>query len=172
MRRGPPYLKVLKPVKRPESLIGEALRERGLTLALAESCTGGLISAKITDVPGSSDYFLGSVVAYANSAKEAVLGTRAATLKRHGAVSAETAREMALGARKRLGADISAAITGIAGPGGGAEDKPVGLVFIAVSKGTKTVVERFVFKGPRKSVRRQAAEAALRMLAAALGISA
>lgn len=155
-------------MKKKERLIGETLREKGLKLALAESCTGGLLSSIITDVSGSSDYFLGSVVAYANSLKRSELGVRADTLKKYGAVSAQAAKEMALGARKGLGADISAAITGIAGPGGGTVEKPVGLVFIAVSRGRTTEVKRFVFKGPRKSVKRQSAEAALSMIEKAL----
>lgn len=157
-------------MKKTERLIGETLREKGLKLALAESCTGGLLSSTITDIAGSSDYFLGSIVAYHDGVKESVLGVKANTLEKYGAVSAQTAKEMALGARKRLNAGLSAAITGIAGPGGGTKEKPVGLVFIAVSKGKKTVVERFVFKGARKAVKRQSAEAALSMLAKALGV--
>lgn len=157
-------------MKRPERLIGDVLREKGLTLALAESCTGGLLSSIITDVAGSSDYFSGSVVAYANSVKETGLGVKAATLKKYGAVSAQTAEEMALGAKKRLGADISAAITGIAGPGGGTKEKPVGLVFIAVSRGRTTEAKRFIFKGARKSIKKQSAQAALSMIAKALGM--
>lgn len=144
------------------------MREKGLKLALAESCTGGLLSSVITDVAGSSDYFLGSVVSYANSVKEAELGVKAKTLQRYGAVSAEIAKEMAVGAKKQLKADISAAITGIAGPGGGTPEKPVGLVFIAVARGRVSVVEKFLFKGTRKSIRKQAAEAALLMLVKAL----
>lgn len=157
-------------MKKTELLIGESLREKGLKLALAESCTGGLLSSRITDVPGSSEYFLGSIVAYANGVKVSGLGVRAATLGRYGAVSKETAAEMARGVKKALGAGFSAAITGIAGPGGGTPEKPVGLVFIAVSKGRTTEVKRFVFKGGRKSIKKQSAEAALSMLAEALGI--
>lgn len=155
-------------MKKPERLIGDVLRERGLKLALAESCTGGLLSSLMTDIPGSSDYFLGSVVAYANDAKTALLGVKASTLRKHGAVSARAAKELALGARKALGADISAAITGIAGPGGGTSEKPVGLVFIAVSKGRTTAVRRFEFRGARRSIKKQSAGAALSMLAEAL----
>jgi PncC family amidohydrolase len=157
-------------LKKTELLIGESLRERGLTLALAESCTGGLLSSRITDVPRSSEYFLGSIVAYANGVKVSGLGVRASTLKRYGAVSKETASEMARGVKKSLGAGLTAAITGIAGPGGGTPEKPVGLVFIAVSKGRTTEVKRFVFKGGRKSIKKQSAEAALSMLAEALGL--
>lgn len=157
-------------MKKTERLIGEQLEGRGLTLALAESCTGGLVSSRITDVPGSSGYFLGSVVAYSNAVKESALGVRPATLRKYGAVSAETAREMARGARRALGASLSAAITGIAGPGGGTAEKPVGLVFIAVSAGRTAEARRFVFKGNRKSIKKQSAEAALSMIAEALGI--
>ncbi|CAG1017225.1 nicotinamide-nucleotide amidase [Burkholderiaceae bacterium] len=141
-----------------------------MTLALAESCTGGLLSSRITDVPGSSEYFLGSIVAYANGVKVSGLGVRAATLRRYGAVSKETAAEMARGVKNRLGAGLTAGITGIAGPGGGTPEKPVGLVYIAVSKGRTTIVKRFVFKGGRKSIKKQSTEAALLMLAEALGI--
>jgi len=154
--------------KKLSRLIGEALAEKGLKLALAESCTGGLLSSALTDVPGSSAYFLGSVVAYANEVKASVLGVRPSTLEKHGAVSKETAREMAEGARRRFNSGLSASITGIAGPGGGTAKKPVGLVFIAVSKGSKTTVRRFVFEGARKQVKKQAVEAALVMLSGAL----
>lgn len=157
-------------MKRTERLIGEYLKGRGLTLALAESCTGGLLSSAVTDVPGSSGYFLGSVVAYSNEVKESALGVKAATIRKHGAVSRETAVEMARGVRKALGADISAAITGIAGPGGGSPEKPVGLVYIAVSKGRSSEARRFVFKGGRKSIKKQSARAALSFLAEALGL--
>lgn len=155
-------------MKKLSRLIGGTLLESGLTLALAESCTGGLLSSVMTDTPGSSGHFLGSVVAYANEVKTSELGVRAATLKKHGAVSKETAREMAEGIRRKFNADLSASITGIAGPGGGSARKPVGLVFIAVSKGKKTTVRKFLFKGARKAVKKQAVEAALVMLAGAL----
>lgn len=157
-------------MKKLERLIGESLREKGLKLALAESCTGGLASSMITDVAGSSEYFLGSVVAYANNVKQTELGVKSGTLKKYGAVSKETALEMARGVKKRLQADISAAITGIAGPGGGTKEKPVGLVFIAVLRGRTTVVQKFVFKGGRKSIKKQSGQAALLMLAEALGL--
>ena len=157
-------------MKKLSRLIGGALLEKGLKLALAESCTGGLLSSVITDTPGSSEYFQGSVVAYANEVKVSELGVKAATLKKHGAVSKETAREMAQGVRKAFHAGISASITGIAGPGGATARKPVGLVFIAVSNGGKTVVRKFLFKGGRTSIKRQSAEAALLMIAEALRI--
>ena len=109
------------------------MAERGLTVAVAESCTGGLIAHRLTNVPGSSAYFLGGVVAYANEVKEGVLGVRSETLRRHGAVSQETALEMARGVRRLLGADIALSATGIAGPTGGTPEKPVGLVYVALA---------------------------------------
>ncbi|HEY0037559.1 MAG TPA: competence/damage-inducible protein A [Longimicrobium sp.] len=116
-----------------EETVGRLLRERGLTLGVAESCTGGLIGHRITDVPGSSAYFLLGVTTYSNEAKERVLGVRAATLEEHGAVSTQTAEEMAEGVRRLAGAGLGLATTGIAGPGGGTPDKPVGTVCIAVA---------------------------------------
>src|SRR5262249_10219131 len=111
-----------------EGVVGALLRASGQTLALAEACTGGLLAARLTEIAGSSDYFLGSAVTYANSAKAELVGVDPATLERFGAVSEETAREMALGARRRFGATIGIAVTGIAGPGGGSPEKPVGTV--------------------------------------------
>ena len=155
--------------------VGQALRERGWTLAAAESCTGGGLSAMITDEPGSSDYFLGGVVAYANAVKESLLGVPADTLAEHGAVSDPVARQMALGIRARLGADVGVGITGIAGPGGGSDDKPVGTVHIAVAAGAATEATRFaeaqlrrVFRGTRQMVRRIASFIALAMILAQL----
>ncbi|HEX8672968.1 MAG TPA: competence/damage-inducible protein A [Longimicrobium sp.] len=116
-----------------EETVGKLLKERGLTLAVAESCTGGLIGHRITDVPGSSAYFLLGVATYSNEAKERVLGVRADTLHEHGAVSTQTAEEMAEGVRRLAGADLGVSTTGIAGPGGGTEEKPVGTVCIAVA---------------------------------------
>ena len=129
--------------------LGSLLRERGLTLALAESCTGGLIGSLITDVPGSSDYFLGSAVTYAYGAKEQLLGVRHDTLTVHGAVSPETAAEMAQGARRLFGADLSASVTGIAGPGGGLPGKPVGLVQIHLSAPDAEIGESHVWHSDR-----------------------
>ncbi len=141
---------------------------QGLTLATAESCTGGLVGAMITDVAGSLAYYLGGVVAYANEAKVKLLGVKPETLRRYGAVSAQTAIEMAKGVRRCLGADIGVATTGIAGPTGGSRKKPVGLVFIAVATGRKlgnrVVVRECRFQGGRKSNRTQAALAALEMV--------
>jgi nicotinamide-nucleotide amidase len=126
-----------------EEAMGELLRERGLTLAVAESCTGGLIGHRITDVPGSSGYFLGGLVAYADSAKLGLLGVSAATLEAHGAVSRETAEEMATGARAAFGSDLGLATTGIAGPGGGTSAKPVGTVCVALAWETGTWSRRY-----------------------------
>jgi PncC family amidohydrolase len=147
-----------------ESQIGEILRRRKLTLATAESCTAGLIAHRITNVPGSSDYFLGGVVAYANKTKMRLLGVSQEVLDRDGAVSEETAREMALGARRALVADIGVSVTGIAGPGGGTEEKPVGLTYVGVSGSMGTRVERHVWDGDRAANKAQSATAALRLL--------
>jgi len=144
--------------------LGRLLSTRGLTLALAESCTGGLIGSLITDVAGSSDYFLGSAVTYANSAKQNLLGVRHETLLAHGAVSAETAAEMAQGARRIFGADIAASVTGIAGPGGGTSGKPVGLVHIHLSAADEEIGERYVWNADRMRNKLLSAEAVLRLV--------
>lgn len=147
-----------------EEVVGKMLTEKKLTLALGESCTGGLVGHWITNVPGSSEYFLGGVIAYAYDAKERLLDVRHNTLYEHGAVSAETAIEMARGARKALGADIGCSVTGIAGPGGGLPGKPVGLVYIALSARDFERIERFVWDGDRDGNKVKSAEAALAML--------
>jgi nicotinamide-nucleotide amidase len=116
-----------------ETQIGRLLQERGLKLVLAESCTGGLLGSRITDVPGSSEYFLGGAISYSNQLKQSILGVKAQTLEAHGAVSEETVREMANGARLKFHTDYAIAITGIAGPVGGTSDKPVGTVWMAVA---------------------------------------
>lgn len=126
---------------------------RHKTMCCAESCTGGLIGAAMTDMAGSSEYFLGSAVTYSNEAKMKLLGVREQTLADHGAVSEETASEMALGAAAMFGADYSVAVTGIAGPGGETPTKPVGLVYIAVSDGSRVVVTKNNFEGGRQQVR-------------------
>ncbi|MCL2104205.1 MAG: CinA family protein [Kiritimatiellaeota bacterium] len=142
------------------ALIG-TLREHGLTLALAESCTGGMVAMRVTSVPGASDVFLGGVVCYANAVKRDMLGVPQEMLDQHGAVSAPCAKAMAEGVRERLGADIAVSVTGIAGPGGGTPQKPVGLVFIGVSTPSGTRVDRHLFLGDRPSIRQHAADAAL-----------
>ncbi|MCS7217019.1 MAG: nicotinamide-nucleotide amidohydrolase family protein [Candidatus Bipolaricaulota bacterium] len=144
--------------------VGRLLRERGLTLAVAESCTGGLLGMRLTEVPGSSAYFRGGVVAYANAVKEGVLGVPAEVLARHGAVSAACARAMAEGVRRLLQADLALAITGIAGPSGGTPEKPVGLVYVALAHPHGVEVERHEFRGSRQGVRWSASEAALSLL--------
>lgn len=143
-----------------EECIGRLLQGTGMTISTAESCTGGMIASLLTSVPGSSEYFLGSVVSYANSVKNAVLGVSESIIAGHGAVSGECVAEMAQGVRKLTGSDFSIATSGIAGPGGGSTDKPVGLVWIGVSsqKGTETF--RMQFKGDRKrNIERFAANA-------------
>jgi nicotinamide-nucleotide amidase len=116
-----------------EDVVGRLLREHKRTLAVAESCSGGLVGNRITNVPGSSSYFVGGVIAYSNELKQRLLGVQQSTLTSHGAVSEETAREMALGARRATGADLGIATTGIAGPDGGTAEKPVGTVVIALA---------------------------------------
>ncbi|MGE5414824.1 MAG: competence/damage-inducible protein A [Syntrophomonadaceae bacterium] len=146
-------------------VVGRRLKERGWTVALAESCTGGMIASMLTDVPGSSDYFLGSVVSYANAAKEGFLGVDPETIRRHGAVSPETARAMAGGALERFGADVAVSVTGIAGPDGGSPEKPVGTVhFGLVARDGATVLKKRLFGGDRSVVRRAAAVQALELL--------
>jgi nicotinamide-nucleotide amidase len=140
------------------------LLERGQTLCTAESCTGGLVSAAITAVPGASAVFLGGAAAYAYSAKERILGVRADLLQTHGAVSEVVAREMATGARAAFGADYAVSITGIAGPGGGMPGKPVGLVWIAAEGPDGAIARSFVFPGDRDAVRAASVEAAFELL--------
>lgn len=148
-----------------ESVIGDLLRRLGQTLALAESCTGGTLAGRVTDVGGSSDYFLGAAVTYANEAKVDLVGVSASTIERFGAVSEETAREMALGARRRFGATIGMAVTGIAGPGGGTPEKPVGTVHIALDSADGTRLHRrHALPGDRGMIRRFTTALALAML--------
>jgi PncC family amidohydrolase len=147
-----------------EVLVGELLVQHGLTLAVAESCTGGLVSHRITNIPGSSDYFLGGVTAYANQAKVSLLGVSVETLELHGAVSAETVLQMARGVQLALGADIGISTSGIAGPTGGTPEKPVGTVWIGFSSPDGEEARHFVFQGDRLRVKEQAAEAALQLL--------
>lgn len=142
----------------------DRLVAQGQTLATAESCTGGMIAARLTDRAGSSAYFLGGVVVYSNALKTALLGVPEALLARHGAVSAEVAGAMVRGARRNLGADWAVAVTGVAGPGA-SEAKPAGLVYLAVAGPHRVlVVERQDFSGGRAAVRRQTVERALELL--------
>jgi nicotinamide-nucleotide amidase len=151
-------------------VLGAALRAHGATLSTAESCTGGMIGELLTAVPGSSEYYLGGVIAYANEVKIAALGVQPATLLAHGAVSQQTVEEMARGARQRLGSTYAVAVSGVAGPGGGTPEKPVGTVHVAVAgPDDKTVLSRKIFwPGEREQVRRIAAFAALNLVHKAL----
>ena len=146
-----------------EEVLGYLLTMSGKTVAVAESCTGGRVGWRITRVAGSSAYFLGGVIAYSNALKVSLLGVRDATLSAYGAVSEETAREMALGVRSRAGSDYGLAVTGIAGPDGGTPEKPVGLVYVAVA-GSEVRIRRLRFLGGRDAVREHAAQAALELL--------
>ena len=137
---------------------------RGLTVATAESCTGGLVAHLITEVPGSSAYLRGGIVAYADDVKRSQLGVSAEVLAAHGAVSAQTAIAMADGVRQRFGTDLGVGITGVAGPDGGSEAKPVGLAYVAVTGLGDTDVRRFLWSGNRTENKRASAEAALEML--------
>jgi nicotinamide-nucleotide amidase len=142
--------------------VGDACRARSTTIGAAESCTGGLVAHWITEVPGSSAYFLGGVVTYSNGLKQALIDVPADVLDAHGAVSAQVARAMAVGARARLGVDLAVAVTGVAGPDGGTPDKPVGLTYVAVADGDGEAVRRFQWAGDRSANKRSSAEAALR----------
>lgn len=144
-----------------EVTLGKLLTEKRMTLALAESCTGGLITHRLTNVPGSSAYVIASVIAYAYEAKVAALGVSWDTLNRFGAVSEETVREMARGARERFGATIGLGVTGIAGPGGGTADKPVGLTYFGLASAEVVLIERHIWKGNRIEVKEQSAQSAL-----------
>jgi nicotinamide-nucleotide amidase len=147
-----------------EIIVGELLRKRGLRLAVAESCTGGLIGHRITNVPGASTYYMGSVTAYAYEAKVRLLGVRWSTLEKYGAVSKETALEMAAGVRRALAADVGVSVTGIAGPGGGTPEKPVGLTWIGLSATGNDEAWEYIWNGDRLRVKEQSAEQALQLL--------
>jgi nicotinamide-nucleotide amidase len=145
-----------------ESSLGGALRSRGWTIATAESCTGGLVSKMITSVPGASEYFRGGIVSYSDDAKRDLLGVEHSLIERHGAVSEEVAAAMALGARARLKSTVGVSVTGIAGPGGGTDEKPVGLIYIGLADASgKTQVRKMNLPGDRAGIRRRAALAAL-----------
>jgi nicotinamide-nucleotide amidase len=149
--------------------VGDACRSRGATIATAESCTGGLVADLLTDVPGSSDYVRGGLVTYANDVKVELAGVPAETIEAHGAVSAQVAVAMAEGARRRLGADLAVAVTGIAGPGGGTSAKPVGLTYVAVADADGDQVRRFLWDSGRLENKRSSAEAALMLVLERLG---
>jgi PncC family amidohydrolase len=147
-----------------ETRIAPLLRARGLKLATAESCTGGLVANRITDVPGSSDYFIGGVVAYAYEAKVALVHVSWDTLRQHGAVSRETVIEMARGVRTALGANIGVSISGIAGPSGGLPDKPVGTTWIGLSATDGDWARKFLWDGNRRANKESSAQAALQFV--------
>jgi nicotinamide-nucleotide amidase len=147
-----------------EQEIGDLLRQRSMTLGTVESATGGLISHRITNVPGSSDYYKGSVVAYSNEAKVRIIGVKQETLDRYGSVSAQVAEEMAEAGRKVLAVDVCIADTGVAGPGGATPEKPVGLFYLGLSIQGETYSRRHNFSGNREQNKQDAAEAALRWL--------
>jgi len=147
-----------------ESVVGQMLREARLTLAVAESCTGGLIGHRLTNVPGSSDYLLGSLVTYSNQAKIKLLGVPSETIQRHGAVSAETALAMAEGVRGACEADIGLSVTGIAGPTGASATKPIGLTYLGLAQSERTAVEEHRLRGDRLVIKERAAHLALYLL--------
>jgi PncC family amidohydrolase len=148
-----------------EFIIGELLRRQGLRLAIAESCTGGLVGHRITNIPGSSTYYMGSVTAYAYEAKVRMLGVRWETLEKYGAVSKETVLEMANGVCRALAADIGLSISGIAGPGGGTVEKPVGLTWIGLSARGVDEAWSHIWQGNRLQIKEQTAQEALQLLA-------
>ena len=152
-----------------EVAVGRALLDKGLTIACAESCTGGLLTSRLTDVPGSSAYVLGAVVCYSRAVKESLVHVRHETLQRRGAVSAETAGEMADGIRQAVGADLGAGITGLAGPGSDEPGKPVGLVYISVSGKNGTMTREHHFQGSRMEIKEKSVEQALGMLLEYIG---
>jgi len=155
--------------ERVEERLVAACKAKGLTLAAAESCTGGLVAGRITSVPGSSSVFLGGVVSYANAVKRDVLGVPQEVLDSVGAVSAECAQAMAQGVRDLLKAEVAVSVTGVAGPDGGTPAKPVGLVYFGVATAGAVCSERCRFSGDRDAVRQQAVHRALELLLAAAG---
>lgn len=147
-----------------EEQVVALMREKNLTLAVAESCTGGMLSSRIIDVAGVSDVYKAGFVTYANEAKQKLIGVKEETLVQYGAVSEQTAKEMVLGALEAAEADMAVATTGIAGPGGGTKEKPVGLVYIACGNAENIVVEKCMFNGTRSEIRQASVEYALGML--------
>jgi PncC family amidohydrolase len=144
-----------------EKLIGDLLRNRGWTLSIAESCTGGLVCDRITDVSGSSDYFMGGMVNYSNESKSKHLGVPSNDIKKYGAVSPQVARKMAQGVRKTFNTTFGLSTTGVAGPTGGTRRSPVGRVFIGIAKGNRTWVKKLDLKGRRREIKRGATEKGL-----------
>lgn len=144
--------------------VHERLTALGISLATAESCTGGLVGHLLTEIPGSSDYYVGGAVSYSDEVKHSVLDVTTEALERHGAVSAQVAVAMAEGARRRFGADVAVAVTGIAGPAGGSESKPIGLTYVAVADAVGHEVQRFHWTGERSANKRESARAALILL--------
>jgi len=158
--------------KEIQSLVGQVARtfdERGYQLAVAESCTGGLLAGAITDLAGVSSFFIGGIVSYSDEVKQALLGVPVAVLADHGAVSEQTARAMADGVRNRLDADVGVGITGIAGPGGATDRKPVCLVYIAVATPDRALCREDIWPGDRAAVRQASVRAALELILQGLG---
>lgn len=148
-----------------EQKIAKTLIRRGLTLSVAESCTGGLLTHRLTNISGSSKFLMATVVSYSNAAKMKLLKVPASLLEKHGAVSAPAVKHMAQGVRRLLNTDLAVSITGIAGPTGGTATKPVGLVFIAACSRRKVIIQKNIFKGTRLQVKTQAVNRALALLA-------
>lgn len=165
-----PLVKVIEPYlygtgeETLEEAVGQALRRKARTVAVAESCTGGLVGDRLTNVPGSSEYFLGGAVVYSNILKHRLLGVSSLILRTKGAVSEECAKQMARGVRDLCGSDLGLAVTGIAGPEGGTREKPVGLVFLALADGKEIVAEKHRFLNSRREIKERAAQAALNLL--------
>lgn len=151
-------------IMKKEECVVSLLKENNLTLSLAESCTGGAVAASIVNVPGASDVFPLGFVTYSNQAKRQCLGVKKTTLKKHGAVSAKCAFEMARGAAKAAGTDVSLSVTGLAGPGGGTIETPVGTVFMGCCVNGKIRVKEFHFEGSRAEIREQAVKNGLKLL--------
>ena len=147
-----------------EVIVGKLLRKHGLRLAVAESCTGGLIGDRITNIPGSSTYYMGSVTAYAYEAKVRLLGVKWKSLEKHGAVSKQVVLQMARGVRRALAADIGLSVSGIAGPGGGTEDKPIGLTWVGLCTFDHEEAQQFVWDGDRLRNKDESAQATLQLL--------